>query len=75
MAPDKKSSARYFTERDILLFITLTIGVLLAILSSFLIQQLEFENIRNQFVFDTQKYFIALAGLFFLMNGNQLLTI
>ena len=60
MAPDKKSSARYFTERDILLFITLTIGVLLAILSSFLIQQLEFENIRNQFVFDTQTYFIAL---------------
>jgi PAS domain S-box-containing protein len=50
----------YFTKRNMPVIIILSAGILLSVLMCILVQRLEFKDLRNEYVFDTQNYSVAL---------------
>ncbi len=56
----EKKIKGYFTKNDMPVIIMLGAGILLSVLMCILVQRLEFKNIRNKFILDTQNYSVAL---------------
>ncbi len=56
----EKKIQGYFTQKDMPVIIILSAGILLSVLMCILVQRLEFKNLRNKFILDTQNYSVAL---------------
>ena len=55
-----KKTEGYFTRKDVPAMLALGIGILLSLLTFILMERLEFKDVRNEFMDDTENYAVAL---------------